>query len=48
MRLIGQAERALELMVKRAKSRVAFGKPISEQGVVMHAIAESRAEIEQA
>ena len=42
MRLIGQAERALELMVKRAKSRVAFGKPISEQGVVMHAIAESR------
>ena len=48
MRLIGQAERALELMVKRAKSRVAFGKPISEQCVVMHAIAESRAEIEQA
>jgi acyl-CoA dehydrogenase len=48
MRLIGQAERALELMVKRAKSRVAFGKTISEQGVVMHAIAESRAEIEQA
>ena len=48
MRLIGQAERALVLMVKRAKSRVAFGKPISEQGVVMHAIAESRAEIEQA
>ena len=48
MRLIGQAERALELMVKRAKSRVAFGKPISEQGVIMHAIAESRAEIEQA
>ena len=48
MRLIGQAERALELMVKRAKSRVAFGKPISKQGVVMHAIAESRAEIEQA
>ena len=48
MRLIGQAERALELMVKRAKSRVAFGRPISEQGVVMHAIAESRAEIEQA
>ena len=48
MRLIGQAERALELMVNRAKSRVAFGKKISEQGVVMHAIAESRAEIEQA
>ena len=48
MRLIGQAERALELMINRAKSRVAFGKPISEQGVVMHDIAESRAEIEQA
>ena len=48
MRLIGQAERALELMISRAKSRVAFGKPISQQGVVMQAIAESRAEIEQA
>ena len=48
MRLIGQAERALELMITRAKSRVAFGKPIAQQGVVMEAIAESRAEIEQA
>ncbi|MDC0227207.1 acyl-CoA dehydrogenase family protein [Alphaproteobacteria bacterium] len=48
MRLIGQAERALELMILRAKSRVAFGKSISQQGVVMQAIAESRAEIEQA
>ena len=48
MRLIGQAERAIELMITRAKSRVAFGKPIAQQGVVMHAIAESRAEIEQA
>ena len=48
MRLIGQAERALELMITRAKSRVAFGKPIAQQGVVMHAIAKSRAEIEQA
>jgi len=48
MRLMGQAERALELMITRAKSRVAFGKSISEQGVVMHAIAESRADIEQA
>ena len=48
MRLIGQAERALELMISRAKSRIAFGKPISQQGVVMQAIAESRAEIEQA
>ncbi len=48
MRLIGQAERALELMISRAKSRVAFGKPVAQQGVVMEAIAESRAEIEQA
>ena len=48
MRLIGQAERALELMISRAKSRVAFGKPIAQQGVIMEAIAESRAEIEQA
>ena len=48
MRLIGQAERALELMISRAKSRVAFGKPIAQQGVVMNAVAESRAEIEQA
>ena len=48
MRLIGQAERALELMILRAKSRAAFGKQISQQGVVMQAIAESRAEIEQA
>ena len=48
MRLIGQAERALELMVSRAKSRVAFGKPLAQQGVVMNAIADSRAEIEQA
>ena len=48
MRLIGQAERALELMISRAKSRVAFGKPIAQQGVVMEAIEESRAEIEQA
>ena len=48
MRLIGQAERALELMITRAKSRVAFGKPIAQQGVVMNAIADSRAEIEQA
>ena len=48
MRLIGKAERALELMISRAKSRVAFGKPIAQQGVVMNAIADSRAEIEQA
>ena len=47
MRLIGQAERALELMVARAKSRVAFGKTLAEQGVVMDQIASSRSEVEQ-
>ena len=48
MRLIGQAERALESMCKRVKSRVAFGKPIAEQGTIMADIADSRIEIEQA
>ena len=48
MRLIGMAERALELMVQRTRSRVAFGKPISDQGVVRSWIADSRMEIEQA
>jgi len=48
MRLIGQAERALELMCKRAKSRVAFGKPVSEQGVTQERIAEARILIDQA
>lgn len=48
MRLIGVAERALELMCERAKSRVAFGKPLSEQGVVREWIAESRLAIDQA
>ena len=48
MRQIGVAERALEAMCARAKRRVAFGKPIAEQGVVMQAIADSRMEIEQA
>jgi acyl-CoA dehydrogenase len=48
MRAIGMAERALELMVRRAKSRQAFGGPISDQGVVRQQIAESRMEIEQA
>jgi acyl-CoA dehydrogenase len=48
MRLIGMAERAIEAMVKRATSRVAFGKALSEQGVVQEQIATSRLEIEQA
>jgi acyl-CoA dehydrogenase len=48
MRLIGVAERALSLLIERAKSRVAFGKPIAEQGVIRNWIAESRIEIEQA
>jgi acyl-CoA dehydrogenase len=47
MRLLGMAERALELMIDRAKSRVAFGKPVSDQGVVQHWIAQSRIRIEQ-
>jgi acyl-CoA dehydrogenase len=48
MRLVGLAERALEAMCARARSRVAFGKPLAEQGVVMAAIAESRMAIDQA
>ncbi|MFT4088730.1 MAG: acyl-CoA dehydrogenase family protein [Gordonia sp. (in: high G+C Gram-positive bacteria)] len=47
MRSIGIAERALELMCARVSSRVAFGKPLSEQGVIRNWIAESRVEIEQ-
>ena len=48
MRLIGMAERALELMCTRALSRSPFGKPLAEQGVVQEWIAESRVRIEQA
>lgn len=48
MRLIGVAERALEMMCERAKSRVAFGKSIAEQGVIRNWIAEARNDIEQA
>ncbi|GAA0321924.1 acyl-CoA dehydrogenase family protein [Actinoallomurus spadix] len=48
MRAIGMAERALELMCRRVVSRVAFGGPIADQGVVQDWIAESRIRIEQA
>jgi acyl-CoA dehydrogenase len=48
MRLIGLAERALERMVRRAQTRVAFGKPVAEQTVTQERIAESRILIEQA
>ncbi len=48
MRAIGAAERAFDLMVERAKARVAFGKPLSDQGVIRDWIAESRMKIEQA
>ena len=48
MRALGAAERALALMVERAKDRVAFGRPLAEQGVVQQQVAESRLEIEQA
>ena len=48
MRLIGMAERALELMCTRALARTPFGKPLAEQGVVQDWIAESRVRIEQA
>ena len=48
MRSIGAAQYALELMCKRATSRVAFGKPLAEQGVVQDWIAQSQLEIEQA
>lgn len=48
MRLIGLAQRALEAMVERARSRVAFGRPLGEHGMTQAAIARSRCEIEQA
>ncbi|MFG1778197.1 acyl-CoA dehydrogenase family protein [Micromonospora sp. NPDC049051] len=48
MRLIGMAERALELLCRRALARVAFGRPLAEQGVIREWIAESRVRIEQA
>jgi len=48
MRALGMAERALELMCRRVSTRVAFGRPLAEQGVVRQWIAESRMELEQA
>jgi len=48
MRCIGVAERALETMCKRVQTRVAFGKPLAEQGTIRAHIAASRMEIEQA
>jgi acyl-CoA dehydrogenase len=48
MRLIGQAERALEMMCRRVKGRVAFGRAIAEMGTIRADIAQSRMEIDQA
>ena len=48
MRSIGAAERALEMLVRRVKERVAFGKPLAEQGVIQEWIADSRIELDQA
>ena len=48
MRLIGVAERALKMMCKRAKDRVAFGKLVADQGVIRQWIAEARCAIDQA
>lgn len=47
MRSIGIAERAIELMCDRASERIAFGKPLAEQGVIRDWIAESRVKVEQ-
>lgn len=47
MRLIGMAERAIELMCRRAVSRTAFGKPLAQQGVVQNWIADARVAVEQ-
>lgn len=47
MRLIGMAERAIEMMCRRALARTTFGKPVAQQGVVQDWIAESRVKVEQ-
>jgi len=47
MRLVGRAERCLELMCRRASSRVAFGKPIASQSVTLERIAQARVLIDQ-
>lgn len=47
MRAIGAAERCLDLMIQRAQSRTAFGRPLSDQGVVREWIADARIKIEQ-
>jgi acyl-CoA dehydrogenase len=48
MRLIGLAERSLELMCRRSSARIAFGRPVADQGVTRERIAEARCQIEQA
>jgi len=48
MRAIGVSQRALEMMCQRATTRVAFGKPLAEQGMIQEWIAQSYLEIEQA
>ncbi len=48
MRLIGVAERSLDLMIERAKGRIAFGKPIADQGVIRQWIGDARCSIDQA
>ena len=48
MRLLGSAERALELMCARAASRETFGRPVADHGMVQHWVAQSRLRIEQA
>ncbi|HZD23702.1 MAG TPA: acyl-CoA dehydrogenase family protein [Acidimicrobiia bacterium] len=47
MRAIGAAERCVDLMVQRSQARIAFGKPLSKQGVVREWIADARIQIEQ-